>query len=84
MEARIHDISSEGLQIRADCESLKKINLYDENFTEANALLLDITFPLKIYEMDMKINALCKMYYPNSLLDEEDRDIACGLKFVNF
>ena len=84
LNARIHDISPEGIQIRANGELLKKINLYDENYTEANAPLLDVTFSLKLYEMDMRINALCKMYYSNSIFDEEDRDTACGLKFVNF
>jgi c-di-GMP-binding flagellar brake protein YcgR len=84
LEAKIHDISPEGIQIRANGESLKKINLYDENFTDASAPLLDVTFSLKLYEMDMRINALCKMYYSNSLFDEEERDTACGLKFINF
>jgi len=34
--------------------------------------------------MDMRINALCKIYYSNSLQDEKDRDVVCGLKFINF
>ena len=84
LEVRIHDISPEGLQIRADSASLKKINPHDEIFTEANAPLLDVTFSLKLSDMDMRINALCKMYYSSSLSNEEDKDVACGLKFVNF
>jgi len=84
LEAKIHNISPEGIQIRANGESLKKIDLYDENFTDASAPLLDVTFSLKLYGMDMRINALCKMYYSNSLFDEEERDTACGLKFINF
>jgi PilZ domain-containing protein len=82
LEARIHDISPDGLQIRADSDSLMKINPENEEFTEANAPLLDITFCLKLYEMDMRINALCKIYYSNISLD--DKDVAYGLKFINF
>ncbi len=82
LEARIHDISPDGLQIRADSDSLMKINPENEEFTEANAPLMDITFCLKLYEMDMRINALCKIYYSNTLLD--DKDVAYGLKFINF
>ena len=84
MEARIHDISPDGLQIRTDRKSLKKINPGNENFTDANAPLLDVTFRLKLFEMDMRINALCEMYYSNSLQDDKDRDVVCGLKFINF
>lgn len=84
LEARIHDISPEGIQIRADGESLKKINLCAESYTDASAPLLDVTFSLKLCEMDMRINALCKMYYSDSLDDVDDRDTACGLKFINF
>jgi len=72
------------VQIRTDRESLKKINPGNENFTDANAPLLDVTFRLKLFEMDMRINALCEMYYSNSLQDDKDRDVVCGLKFINF
>ncbi len=84
LEARIHDISPDGLQIRTDRESLKKINPDNENFTDANAPLLDVTFRIKLFEMDMKINALCEMYYSSSLQDDKDLNVACGLKFINF
>ena len=84
LEARIHDISPDGLQIRTDSETLKKINLSNDNFTDVNAPLLDVTFRLKLFEMDMRINALCEMYYSNSLQDEKNKDVACGLKFINF
>lgn len=84
LEARIHDISPEGLQILTDSESVKIINPHDEEFTEANAPLLDVTFCLKLYELDMRVNALCKLHYSDSLSDEKNKDIACGLKFINF
>jgi len=84
LDARIHDISPDGIQIRADSESLKKINPDNEDFTDANAPLLDITFHLKLYEMEMRINALCKMYYSNTLSETENKDVAYGLKFINF
>ena len=84
LEARIHDISPDGLQIRTDSETLKKINLSNDNFTDVNAPLLDVSFRLKLFEMDMRINALCEMYYSNSLQDEKNKDVACGLKFINF
>lgn len=84
LDARIHDISPDGLQIRADSESLRKINPGNEDFTEANAPLLDITFHLKLYEMEMRINVLCKIYYSNPLPETENKDIAYGLKFINF
>lgn len=84
LDARIHDISPDGLQIRTDSESLKKIYPDNENFTDANRPLLDVTFHLKLFEMDMRINALCEMYYSNPLQDGQDKDVACGLKFINF
>lgn len=84
LDAKIHDISPDGLQIHADSESLKKINPDSDDFTEANAPLLDITFCLKLYEMEMRINALCKISYTNSLPEAENKDVAYGLKFINF
>jgi len=84
LDARIHDISPDGLQIHADSESLKKINPDNEEFSEANAPLLDITFCLKLYEMEMRINALCKISYTNPLPEAENKDVAYGLKFINF
>ena len=84
LDARIHDISPDGLQIRADDESLKKINPDNEDFTEENAPLLDITFCLKLYEMEMRINALCKISYSNPLPETENKDVMYGLKFINF
>ena len=84
LDARIHDISSDGLQIHANSESLNKINPDNEDFTEANAPLLDITFHLKLYEMEMRINALCKISYSNTLPEAENKDVAYGLKFINF
>jgi hypothetical protein len=84
LQAKIYDISPDGLQIRADSESLKKINPNNEEFTEKNSPLLDVTFCLKLYEMDMRINALCRISYTNPLPETENKDIAYGLKFVNF
>ena len=84
LDARIHDISPDGLQIRTNSASLKKIYPDNENFTDANRPLLDVTFHLKLFEMDMRINALCEMYYSNPLQDGQDKDVACGLKFINF
>jgi len=84
LEARIHDISPDGLQILTDSESLEKINPGNEEFTDTNAPLLDVTFRLKLFEMDMRINALCEMYYSNSIEDDKGKDIACGLRFINF
>ena len=84
LEARIHDISPDGIQIRANSASLKKINPDNEIFTDTNAPLLDVTFHLRLFEMDMRINALCEMYYSNPLQDGQDKDVACGLKFINF
>ncbi len=84
LDARIHDISPDGIQIHADSESLKKINPDNEDFTEANAPLLDITFCLKLYEMEMRINALCKISYSKPLPETENKDVVCGLKFINF
>ena len=84
LQAKIHDISPDGLQIRADSESLKKINPDNEEFTEKNSPLLDVTFCLKLYEMDMRINALCRISYTNPLPEAENKDIAYGLKFINF
>ncbi len=84
MDAIIHDISPDGLQIRADSESLKKINPDNQVLTDDNAPLLDITFFLKLHEMDMRINALCKMYYSDNSPDAGDKNMTCGLKFINF
>ena len=84
LDAKIHDISPDGLQIRADSESLRKINPDNEEFTEKNSPLLDVTFCLKLYEMDMRINALCRISYTNPLPEIENKDIAYGLKFINF
>ena len=84
LEARIHDISPDGLQIRTDSESLERINPGNEEFTDTNAPLLDVTFRIKLFEMDMRINALCEMYYSNSIEDDKDQDVACGLRFINF
>jgi hypothetical protein len=84
LQAKIHDISPDGLQIRADSESLKKINPDNEEFTEKNSPLLDVTFCLKLYEMDMRLNALCRISYTNPLPETENKDVVYGLKFVNF
>ncbi len=84
LQAKIHDISPDGLQIHADSESLKKINPNNEEFTEKNSPLLDVTFCLKLYEMDMRINALCRISYTNPLPETENKDISYGLKFINF
>jgi len=84
LEARIHDISPDGLQIRTDSESLEKINPGNEKFTDTNAPLLDVTFRIKLFEMDMRINALCEMYYSNPIEEDNDMDMACGLRFINF
>jgi len=84
LKARIHDISPDGLQIRTDSESLKKIYPDNENFTDTNAPLLEVTFRLKLFEMEMRINALCEMYSSSSLQDDKDMDVVCGLKFINF
>jgi len=84
LDARIHDISPDGLQIRTNSKSLEKINPGNEEFTKTNAPLLDVTFRIKLFEMDMRINALCEMYYSNSIEDDKDQDIACGLRFINF
>ena len=84
LEARIHDISPDGLQIRTDIESLEKINPGNKNFTDTNTPLLDVTFRIKLFEIDMRINALCEMYYSNPIEDDKDKDVACGLRFINF
>jgi hypothetical protein len=84
LEAKIHDISPDGLQIRADRESLKKINPGNEEFTEKNSPLLDVTFCLKLYEMDMRVNALCRISYTNPLSEDDNKDVVYGLKFINF
>lgn len=84
LEARIHDISPDGLQIRTDSDSLEKLNPDNEKFTDTNPPLLDVTFRIKLFEMDMRINALCEMYYSNPIEDDKDKDVACGLRFINF
>jgi hypothetical protein len=84
LEARIHDISPDGLQIRTDSESLEKINPGNEKFTDTNAPLLNVTFRIKLFEMDMRINALCEMYYSNPIEGDNDINMACGLRFINF
>ena len=84
LQAKIHDISPDGLQIRADSESLKKINPDNQEFTEKNSPLLDVTFCLKLYEMDMRLNALCRISYTNPLSETDNKDVAYGLKFINF
>ena len=84
LDARVHDISPDGLQIRADGESLKQINPDNEDITEENAPLLDVTFCLKLFEMDMRINALCKLSYANPLPESETKEVMYGLKFINF
>ncbi len=84
LDAKIYDISPDGLQIHANSETLQKINPDNEDFTDANAPLLDITFCLKLYEMEMRINALCKISYANSLAEAENKDVVYGLKFINF
>jgi len=92
--ARIHDISPDGLQIRFGSETLQKINPDNEIINEETAPLLDVTFHLKLYETDTKINALCKVYYLEQLPDEDYDNVAwlpdgdyenvvCGLKFMN-
>jgi len=84
LQATIHDISPDGLQIRSDGETLEKINPDNEQLSEENAPLLDVVFHIKLYDKDTKITALCKMYYSNQLADEKDENVVCGLKFVNF
>jgi len=84
LQATIHDISPDGLQIRAAGEILEKINPDNEQISEVNAPLLDVAFYLKLYDIDTKINALCKMYYSNQLTDEKNENVVCGLKFIKF
>jgi len=83
LTARIHDISPDGLQIRSDSETLQKINPDNEIMNEEGAPLLDVTFHLKLFEIDTKINALCKLYYSDQLPDEDNENVVCGLKFIN-
>ncbi|MCH8263587.1 MAG: PilZ domain-containing protein [Proteobacteria bacterium] len=84
LKARIHDISPDGLQIRTDNALLKKLCPGNNNSVEANAPLLEVTFCLKLFEMDMKINAMCEIYYSNPSPNEEEEYAAFGLKFINF
>ena len=30
------------------------------------------------------IRGFCEMYYSNSIEDNKDKDVACGLRFINF
>lgn len=83
LAARIHDISPDGLQIRSDSETLQKINPDNEIMNEETAPLLDVTFHLKLFEIDTKINALCKLYYSDQLPDEDNENVVYGLKFMN-
>ena len=84
LAARIHDISPDGLQIRSDSETLQEINPDNEIMNEETAPLLDVTFHLKLFEIDTKINALCKLYYSDQLPDEDNENVVYGLKFINF
>jgi hypothetical protein len=34
--------------------------------------------------MDVRINALCEMYYSNFIENDKDQNVACGLRFINF
>ena len=83
LQAMIYDISPDGMQIRADSELLEKIIPDKDQLSEENAPLLDVSFHLKLYEIDTKINALCQVYYFNQQSDTQDDNVICGLKFIN-
>ena len=84
MKARIYDLSPDGLQIRSDKAILQKINPDNLTITEENAPFLDVTFILKLNEIQKKINALCKMHYSEELPNAENENVICGLKFIDF
>ena len=83
IEAEIHDISADGIQVRCDRKSFQAIHPSGRFIRRENAPIVDISFRLAIKGRlnDVKVRGL--LYYFVVLSNAGDRDIAFGLRFIS-
>ncbi|HKK16438.1 MAG TPA: PilZ domain-containing protein, partial [Gammaproteobacteria bacterium] len=83
IDAEIHDISADGIQVRCDRKSFQVIHPSGRFIRRENAPIVDISFRLAINGQlnDVKVRGL--LYYFVVLSNAGDRDIAFGLRFIS-
>lgn len=84
LNARVHDLSPDGLQIRCSRGTLREIRPSGRAIKKDSAPIVDVRFPVTIGRTERSIEARATMYYFVLLPDEKDEDVAFGLQFGEF
>ena len=81
LNARVHDLSPDGLQIRCSRAMFREIRPSGRAIKKENAPVVDVSFPLAVGRKDRTIEGSATLYYFVLLPGEKDGDVACGLEF---
>lgn len=83
VDARIYDLSPDGLQIRSSYTTLQMIYPLGVDTTRDKSPELYVAFNLNIHGSEIAINATCIMLYFNQLSEDTDENAVCGFQFVD-
>lgn len=83
INAEIHDLSSDGIQVRCDRKGFQMIHPSGRFIRKDNALVVNVRFHLKLEGKLTEINVRALMYYFVVLPNAGERDIAFGLRFIS-
>ncbi|MBI2993956.1 MAG: PilZ domain-containing protein [Gammaproteobacteria bacterium] len=81
LQARVHDLSPDGLQIRCSRATLREIRPSGRAIKKDNAPVVDVRFALAVSRAEQTIEATAALYYFVLLPGEKGEDVACGLEF---
>ena len=80
--ARIHDVSTDGLQVHIDRASFQKLHPSGRFIRRNNAPVVHVYFELLIRGKQVELTAKSLMYYFVVLPNAGEQDIAFGLRFI--
>jgi len=83
-DARIYDLSPDGLQLRCDRSTLQNIRPSGKSIQRSEALMLGVSFELPVGREYKPVDASVRMFYFVLLPEEKERDVAIGVQFASF
>ncbi|MCI0400721.1 MAG: PilZ domain-containing protein [Gammaproteobacteria bacterium] len=80
VNALVHDISPDGLQVRCDRDAAKILHPSGRFITPENASEVDVRLSVALQKGEMEVKARCRLVY----LAVVPGSIAFGMKFIKF